>query len=369
MGETEVWTTIAERPGCLVSNVGNVRGPSGVVLKPYLTPGGYLRITLYKFGVKPVKKLIHRLVATAYVPNPEGKALVNHIDGDRKNNVHSNLEWMTNKENSNARKFPAKTRMGRPVVQLSAEGKTLKVWNSALQAAKALDLIPSSIGHCCRGQIKKTGGTAWAYLDKFEPKRKGEVWKPWSYGNRHLAVSSHGRIRTERDSVIYGSNSIGYLRFNGQAIHRTVATAFPEHCPRREGCDFVNHKDGNKTNNAAANLEWVSSSENSQHAINTGLNPKRRPVKCLKTNCVYVSMAEAERQTGACVASISKSCRSNYRVAGGSRWKYVTAPPASKPPAFSAAEMDEFIVELLGLGGGAMADPKRHAAARFLAGD
>lgn len=59
----------------------------------------YLRIALYnKNGVRK-KVMVHRLVATAFVPNPHNKPFVNHIDGNKHNNDYRNLEWATNKEN------------------------------------------------------------------------------------------------------------------------------------------------------------------------------------------------------------------------------------------------------------------------------
>jgi len=66
--------------------------------KNLVTRRGYLSTTLWKNG-KGSSSSIHRLVALAYIPNPENKPQVNHIDGDKSNNIVSNLEWATRSEN------------------------------------------------------------------------------------------------------------------------------------------------------------------------------------------------------------------------------------------------------------------------------
>lgn len=84
-----------------VSNTGLVRS---IRLKPYkvlslsIKPNGYVRVTLSKGGLDK-SKYIHRLVAEAFLPNPEGKPQVNHKDRNKLNNSKSNLEWMTSREN------------------------------------------------------------------------------------------------------------------------------------------------------------------------------------------------------------------------------------------------------------------------------
>lgn len=61
--------------------------------------GGYRKVNLYDKRGKCSKKYVHRLVAEAFIPNPENKPNVNHIDCNRQNNKASNLEWCTQSEN------------------------------------------------------------------------------------------------------------------------------------------------------------------------------------------------------------------------------------------------------------------------------
>lgn len=71
---------------------------NGKRLDPTETQTGYLTVVLFKNG-KRVRKRVHRLVAQAFISNPENKPQVNHKDGDKKNNNASNLEWVTSGEN------------------------------------------------------------------------------------------------------------------------------------------------------------------------------------------------------------------------------------------------------------------------------
>ena len=94
----EIWRNIDGYDGrYAVSTWGRVRGISGI-LKPYTTSKGYLKVGLMKNG-KSEKHRIHRLVANAFLPNPHKLPEVNHIDGNKKNNSISNLEWVSGKEN------------------------------------------------------------------------------------------------------------------------------------------------------------------------------------------------------------------------------------------------------------------------------
>lgn len=82
-----------------VDQFGIVYGLNGKPLKPATDKKGYLRVGL-TINKKLCTKKVHRLVATEFIPNPNNKPCVNHIDGNKKNNNISNLEWVTYKENT-----------------------------------------------------------------------------------------------------------------------------------------------------------------------------------------------------------------------------------------------------------------------------
>ena len=102
----EIWKDIIGYKQYQVSNHGRIRTTANEatrkerILKPLLSVKGYYRVALW-LNNKSKFISIHRLVATYFVPNPDNKETVNHIDGDKTNNHYSNLEWNTYKENMN----------------------------------------------------------------------------------------------------------------------------------------------------------------------------------------------------------------------------------------------------------------------------
>ena len=91
------WRTILDYPSYEVSNQGQVRR-NGKILKNTINSKGYETIVLWNNGIRKLKK-IHRLVAEAFIPNPNQLKEVDHIDRNKTNNVVSNLRWTTRSEN------------------------------------------------------------------------------------------------------------------------------------------------------------------------------------------------------------------------------------------------------------------------------
>ena len=95
----EYWKKIKGYDNYLVSDRGRVFSyKRRIFLKPGKDGGGYFYVDLCKNGIRKKHK-IHRLVANTFIPNPENKRTVNHIDGVKTNNFAINLEWATDKEN------------------------------------------------------------------------------------------------------------------------------------------------------------------------------------------------------------------------------------------------------------------------------
>lgn len=105
-----------------------------------------------------------------------------------------------------------------------------------------------------------------------------------------------------------------------KTVHRLVAERYLDNT---HNLPCINHKDGNKLNNAAENLEWCSYSDNMKHAFASGI---RKPTGTKRVWCsndmIYCSVAEASRKTGINKASIAQCCRGLIKTAGGLKWGY-----------------------------------------------
>lgn len=125
----ELWKPIDEFPLYEVSNTGKVRNQSGKVLKTFIQNSGYLVVSFPKCGKYSAKRTMHRLVAKAFRDNPLGLPIVNHIDGNKLNNVASNLEWCDNSHNILHARAAGLNPYNRPTVgkKLPARGEGLNV--------------------------------------------------------------------------------------------------------------------------------------------------------------------------------------------------------------------------------------------------
>ena len=129
-------------------------------LAPKIDRYGYVLYHLYKDG-KEKLALAHRLVAQAYIPNPENKPDVNHLDEDKQNNSVNNLAWCTTRENCNYGNRNAKLAMKSSIPVYCIEQQ--KVYPSALVAAQETGATNGGISCCCRGKQKTSGGYHWRY--------------------------------------------------------------------------------------------------------------------------------------------------------------------------------------------------------------
>lgn len=156
-----------------VSNIGNVKSCSKqIILKSALHKEGYLQVVLYDNNKIPKTLKIHRLVALAFIPNPDNKHFVDHINGIRNDNRVENLRWVTHKENLNfplARKNISKaqtnnSKRSKSVLQIDKlTGNTIREFPSASEASRQTGIHCSNITACCRNMLNYTGGYIWKY--------------------------------------------------------------------------------------------------------------------------------------------------------------------------------------------------------------
>lgn len=145
-----------------VSNLGRFKNSYGQIMENYKTnDNGYIRVYIYRRTF-----LLHRLVAFAFLENPENKETVNHKDGNKLNNNIDNLEFATNQEQQ-IHKFNIGlgNNFTRKVVQYDLEFNKIKEFNSIVEASKELNIGKAGINSTCLYKQKQSGGYIFRYIE------------------------------------------------------------------------------------------------------------------------------------------------------------------------------------------------------------
>lgn len=175
----EIWKDIEGYEGLYqVSNLGNVKSLNYRCtnieknLKQGLRPKGYPFVRLTKNKIEKLYS-IHRLVANAFIPNPDNLPCVNHKDENPLNNNVENLEWCTQQYNClygtrNKRITETKNKncsfsCEKPIIQLDKNNNFINEYKSITEASKYTNIELSNIRKCCIKERKSAGGYVWKY--------------------------------------------------------------------------------------------------------------------------------------------------------------------------------------------------------------
>lgn len=177
----EEWRPVIGFPDYEVSNFGRVRSKSryrrwlgglrfieGQIIKPYSNKkrGGYQVVMLYGECCKGSRRQVHRLVAQAFIPNPENKPQINHIDCDPTNNHVDNLEWVTPKENAEWMIKCGRQRITteKPLIAINEMTKET-LWFKSSKEAERCGFQRPSIWRAITGEYKTHHGYIWKYAE------------------------------------------------------------------------------------------------------------------------------------------------------------------------------------------------------------
>lgn len=314
---------------------------------------------------------VHRLVKIMFHGLPQSEFWqVHHVDGNRANNRLDNLEYVSPSQNMRHSFSNPSRRSSGPAqskcVQWRPVGSTS--WTrspSVTAAAQQLGIEKGTLSRYCR---KKSAakGYEFRYQNASELDLPGEEWRlmvdPRSGAQvSGRMVSSFGRITSRTGLISRGcQTSSGYystaLIFNAHCrsvlVHRLVAFAFLG-SPPSDHESFVNHKDLDKGNNAAHNLEWVSPAENLTHFYATStLGPRTtakpvwsRPHETIEGWRWHPSFTSAAHQLGLCRHNISRCARGLQQQTSG--YEFHLAGAQEKVPSLPGEQWQVIDISLL----------------------
>ncbi|CAM9336961.1 unnamed protein product, partial [Ectocarpus sp. 8 AP-2014] len=310
-----------------VSNLGRVRKADNQFVRKLTTnPHGYNLLSL-KMGGKTFTNLVGRLVLGAFDRAPIDGDKAHHIDGDRTNDMIENLEWTSIGEAGTTRSYP-RSIASKPVVATSKDRKERMVFVSALEAASLFDTRRVDI-YDAIGSGRSISDGVCGYTFNYDDSDKPVCEVRSVPGSDVYKVSRDGRVRMENGRWTFGVKhwqTTGDSKKDKQA-YRRVDMIVTTGGTRKTKKKYVDHIDGNKSNNAVSNLEYVSKRENDRRTYANGGRkpPGEKPVLLIKqdgTFSRFKSSSEGARQMGVNVATVSINCSTGRKNRAGNYWAH-----------------------------------------------
>lgn len=177
------WKSIKDFCGYYINHNGEIKstnafkGTKEIILKGSVSNKGYKIVNLMNCG-KVYSRTIHKLLAQAFIPNPNNLPCINHKDGNKLNNSLDNLEWCDygyNEKEAYRLKLKKPAWKGKKDIQhpnskkinqYDLEGNLIKKWNCISTIEKELGISITSICNCCSGRSKKAGNFIWRYANE-----------------------------------------------------------------------------------------------------------------------------------------------------------------------------------------------------------
>lgn len=240
----EIWKDISDYKGYYqVSNFGNVKSMERIVerknngtgnlplksriLSPTTYPKGYKKVTLRKNNISK-SFFIHRLVAEAFIPNPNNYPYVNHKDENPSNNHSDNLEWCTNEYNMSYGTLGHRISLAKSkqVFQFDLSGNLLNVFYGVNEASRITNISSSSITNCCNETSKSAGGFLWSFSQKMKLPKYKQIKIIKKYDKNYILIKTYQSMReAEKEEKIcaqtfnkYANKGVMYKGFYWELI-------------------------------------------------------------------------------------------------------------------------------------------------------
>lgn len=309
--DEEKWLRVCGHPEFFVSSHGRIRGKRGGILK-YRKEGRYFRVGLATgTGSKDVVS-VHRLVAFSFVINPDPSTLtmVDHINHDTLDNHYTNLRFVTRSQNGlNITPNPDRGLRNSKIVQCFNQEGVLLMEDRSKNIVRNTGADYKSIRRACKNKnlylgyywrdkkVSMYDRSHMKFLNMYSTLKgipAGDLYEPHFIEIRDYPlylVTQYGDVWSTTEQQWVGSrlNNSGYWAISPMSapgeqdclmLHRVVCIAFNGTESQSSERRTVNHIDGNKLNPFYANLEWVTSSENTNHTIQTGLQSANNASMC-----------------------------------------------------------------------------------------